>query len=115
MNINLEKLNWEATKSLLSYDQKNIGTKKYLGMSYWWHHQTAYKHALRELNPSQNKTLHDHLIANGVDVIGANNYDRYNKEWVYERYLDYSEESEELINAFICKPSIKKYLKRRFG
>ena len=58
-----------ATKILLLIDEEFIGTKYFMGMTYFWG-QTDYKHALRDLSWNESRKLHDLCIKNNISIAG---------------------------------------------
>jgi len=80
-NINLETLSDEVLENsdltideiidnILMPDIKNVGTKKYIGMAYFWGHE--YKHILRNVSIQELKKIHNVGLDKGIDFINPN-------------------------------------------
>ena len=60
----------EMIDHILISDIENVGTKKYIGMAYFWGHH--YKHTLRDVSIQERKKIHNVGIAKGIDFINPN-------------------------------------------
>ena len=80
-NINLETLSDEVLENsnltkdeiinnILIQDIRNVGTKKYIGMAFFWGHE--YKHTLRDVSIQERKKIHNVGITKGIDFINPN-------------------------------------------
>jgi hypothetical protein len=65
--IDLDWINFEAYDSLRAYDEKNIGTKKYLGLAYFWG-DNPMSRVLRDATPKQRKRVHDQWLEKRLNM-----------------------------------------------
>ncbi len=66
--INTETISWDLTVKLLALDDSLVGTKDYLGYTYFW--STEYKHYLRDATNVERKKVHKAFLKAGLDVSG---------------------------------------------
>lgn len=64
--IDTETISMELTKKLLELDNSLVGTKDYMGYTYFW--SCEYKHALRDASYAQRQKVHNALLDAGLDV-----------------------------------------------
>jgi len=68
LTINTERISWAFTEKLLALDNSLVGTKDYLGYTYFW--STEYKHYLRDATNIERKRVHKEFLKLGLDVGG---------------------------------------------
>ena len=68
-NLTLPVTTHLAFQRLWTLDQTLVGTPEYLGVAFYWAHE--YKHHLRIATPRQRKTIHDRLLAAGLELDGV--------------------------------------------
>ena len=60
----------EIIDYILIPDIKNVGTKKYIGMAYFW--GNPYKHTLRNVDIQERKKIHNLGLDKNIDFINPN-------------------------------------------
>jgi hypothetical protein len=64
-SLNLNKISWKATQALLQIDDEFVGSKDYMGLTYFW--GNAYKHILRP-NKKYWVKIHSAMLNAGLNV-----------------------------------------------
>jgi hypothetical protein len=64
--LNLNLLTWDATKALMDLDDSYVGTKNYMGITYFW--ASDYKFYLRHQTIAQRRKIHHALLKAGLEV-----------------------------------------------
>jgi hypothetical protein len=65
-SFNINHLDLEGIKKLFELDDSFIGTKNYLGHSYFW--DWEYRHYLRSATYSKRRQVHRHLLKANLTV-----------------------------------------------
>ena len=69
-SINLNAIDFESLCDLHKLDQSYVGTKKYMGLAYFWGHE--YKHNLRDASIAKRRRIHNLGLKENVDFINPN-------------------------------------------
>jgi len=69
-SINLNAIDFKAFGELLKLDESFVGTKKYMGIAYFWGHE--YKHNLRDASIAKRRRIHNLGLKENVDFINPN-------------------------------------------
>lgn len=64
--INLNLLTAEATKALMELDDTYVGTKNYMGLTYFWAYD--YRYPMRDASVALRKKIHAKLLKAGLEV-----------------------------------------------
>jgi len=70
-------------KSDYELDQDNIGTSKYKGLAYFWHHE--FRHEMRDMKPADRKKVHDAWLK--ADI-GLSNYTQAHADILRDMFGD---------------------------
>lgn len=69
-SINLNAIDFESLCELLKLDESFVGTKKYMGIAYFWGQE--YKHNLREASVAKRRKIHHLGLRENIDFINPN-------------------------------------------
>mgnify|MGYP003146044217 CR=1 FL=1 len=69
-NINLNAIAFESLCELLKLDESFVGTKKYMGIAYFWGHE--YKHHLRDASVAKRRKIHNTGLKQNIDFQAPN-------------------------------------------
>lgn len=98
-NINLNTLGHDAMASLHYHDNGNVGSKKYIGLAYFWDNDTNYKYDLRDLSIVKRRKLHDKLLNAGIKAKYAGKCKMDNGDWNKHYYFE-SKDAEPVYKEF---------------
>ena len=69
-SINLNVIDFESFCDLHNLDKSYVGTKKYMGIAYFWGHE--YKHYLRDASVAKRRRIHNLGLKENVDFNNPN-------------------------------------------
>lgn len=111
-NINLNTLNWEAMQSLHYHDNGCVGSKKYLGLAFFWEHESKFRYLLRELNLTQRKRLHTKILNAGIKAVYSGKSKMGNGEW--SKYYHFKSKDIDPICEEFFTPALTAKIRSKF-